>query len=186
MTKDHVPGESGFWVVILGEMTIFSVFFGSFLYYRGLSLSLYVNSELTLYRNIAVVNTLLLLTSSWLVVLGVEAARRRNITQAPRFFGGAILCGGAFAVLKILEYVLMVERGFSLNTNDFYRYYYILTGMHFLHVVVGMTMLVVMYFKSRQPLTTPGEIGFAEGVGVFWHMVDLIWLILFPLLYLIK
>lgn len=93
------------------------------------------------------------------------------------------MCVLVFAVLKITEYVAEVGAGYTPGTNLFFTYYFVLTGIHLPHVLIGALLLFSLWRGLRGP--KPGiSAGFAEGAGICWHMVDLLWVVLFPLLYL--
>jgi nitric oxide reductase NorE protein len=182
----HLPGEVGIWVLILGDMTVFALFFGVFVHYRDHAPELFRHSQTTLNQSYGAINTLLLLTSSLFVVLGVNAARRRMHNVAPRLFVLAFLCGLGFSVIKFLEYSDKASHGISLNTNDFYMYYYVLTGIHFFHLLIGMGVLVFLWRLSLKRDPDQKQIGYLEAGASYWHMVDLLWVVLFPLIYLLK
>ena len=193
--KPHVPGEVGIWIFILGDMVIFGLFFIVFVYYRGLDIELYLRSQATLNQNYGAINTLFLLASSWFVAMAVDDMRSKTTRLAPRFFVLAMLCGLGFAVVKIIEYREKITVGITLTTNDFYMYYYIFTGLHFLHVLIGMGGLVFLWFKARAAVRRVADTSIAEkenemvlieSGASYWHMVDLLWIVLFPLLYLMK
>lgn len=182
----HTPGEDGTWIFILGDMSVFSGFFITYLVYRSRNVALFNESSAQLTQLYGVINTLLLLTSSVLVVTGLHAIRRRALRIAPRCFAGALLCGAGFSVLKISEYTAKVGHGMTPSTNEFWMYFYILTGLHFFHLLVGMAVLVYLIVKSKKELLTVKEFAFVEGGACFWHMVDLLWIVLFPLLYFVR
>jgi len=193
--KTHVPGEVGIWVFILGDMAIFGLFFFVFVYYRGLNIDVYLQSQATLNQNYGALNTLFLLASSWFVAMAVEDMRSKVTRLAPRFFVLAMLCGLGFAVVKIIEYREKITAGITLTSSDFYMYYYIFTGLHFLHVLIGMGVLVFLWLKAKSAVQRKGELPIAdkakemmliESGASYWHMVDLLWIVLFPLLYLMK
>ncbi|HEX4250818.1 MAG TPA: cytochrome c oxidase subunit 3 [Pseudonocardia sp.] len=186
----HLPGEEGTWVFILGDMTVFAVFFATYLYYRGQQRALFIESQHSLVQGYGVTNTLLLLTSSLCVVLGMKAVRRRLAGEptraAPWLFGGALACGLGFSVMKFVEYGQKLAAGITPATNDFFMYYFILTGLHFFHLILGMGVLVFLIRAGRQASMSARQFAFVEGGACFWHMVDLLWIVLFPLLYLVK
>jgi nitric oxide reductase NorE protein len=184
--KRHLPGEEGTWVFILGDMVVFAVFFATYLYYRSQQPELFNASQLTLKQSYGVINTLLLLTSSLFVVVGIRAIRRQVNNIAPWMFALALLCGLGFSLMKILEYSEKLGLGLTPGTNSFYMYFYVLTGLHFFHLILGMGVLTYLIFRSRAPQLTVRQFAFVEGGACFWHMVDLLWIVLFPLLYLVK
>lgn len=166
-------------------MLLFSLFFGTFLYYRNEQPELFLQSQLLLNKNYGAVNTLLLLTSSWFVATAVHMYRKNNTVWAGRFLASGFLCGLGFAIIKIAEFTEKFRAGITLNTNDFFMYYFMFTGIHFLHVLIG---LGVLFFIRRTALQTPDGSGIRtlENGATFWHMVDLLWIVLFPLIYLLK
>jgi nitric oxide reductase NorE protein len=178
----HLPGEVGTWVFILGDMTVFALLFGVYVYYRNKQPELFRHSQLTLHRSFGGINTLLLLTSSLCVVVGVRAARLRAASLPTIAFAAALVCGLGFIVNKYLEWSDLLSHGFKPATNNFYMYFFVLTGLHLFHLLLGMAMLVGLIVLARRQ--TGKAIAFIEGGGCFWHMVDLLWIVLFALLYL--
>lgn len=181
----HVPGEVGAWTFILGDMCVFAVIFGSYVHDRAASLELFRASQAVLDRDLGALNTLLLLTSSWFVALGVQAARRRLDEWVPRLFALGIGCGTAFAVVKLVEYRDKIASGFTPTTNEFFMYYFVATGIHFLHLLIGLALLTVVTVRLRRRDGAGPSLVWIEGSGCYWHMVDLLWIVLFPLLYLL-
>lgn len=198
-SEDHLPGEVGIWVFILGDMLVFALFFIVFTYYRGINTELYLQSQASLNQNYGALNTLLLLLSSWFVVVAVSdvrssvgnAAANSGLVQQPSssrasiLFALALLCGCGFATVKVIEYSEKFSAGISITSNEFFMYYYIFTGLHFLHVLVGMGVLVFLWLKARVDVQKKDLILIESG-ATFWHMVDLLWIVLFPLIYLMK
>jgi nitric oxide reductase NorE protein len=182
----HVPGEEGAWVFILGDMTVFAGFFAAYLAARAHNPELFAASQRTLNQSYGAINTLLLLTSSLFVTVGIRAVRRNAHRVAPWCFAGAFCCGLGFASVKFLEYSDKIHHGLLPTTNEFFMYYYVLTGLHLFHLTLGMAVLVFLFVKARKPALTVREFAFVEGGACFWHMVDVLWIVLFPLLYLAR
>ena len=182
----RVPGETGIWVFIFGDMLVFAITFASYLYYRGKNVALFNASQHLLNPDFGLVNTLLLLTSSLFVVLAVGTVRRGLQQPAPPLILGAFGCGLAFSVLKIIEYSSKVDAGLTPQTNNFFMLYYVLTGLHWFHLAIGLGALTYMFFSARRPALDTKQFGWFEGFGCYWHMVDLLWIVLFPLLYLVN
>jgi nitric oxide reductase NorE protein len=180
------PAESGVWMFILGDMMLFALLFASYAWDRTQQYELFVQSQAALSKGFGVVNTLLLLTGSLFVVLGLHWARGGAIVRVQTCLILAIVTGVAFFVKKIIEYREKVSEGYTLITNDFFMYYYMLTGLHLLHVMVGIGVLIFLWVRSRQAAYSHCDIRNMESGGAVWHMVDLLWIALFPLLYLIK
>ena len=184
--EPYMPGEAGVWIMIMGDMMVFTMLFSVFLFYRANDLDAFLLSQSYLNQNYGAINTLFLLTSSLFVVLGLQAIRNGKLPLAPRFFAGALACGLAFCVVKVVEYREKVSQGHTLLSDDFYMFYYAITGTHFLHVIVGMVALSLMIWLSMKTEFSNIDIKLLEGGACFWHMVDLLWIVLFPLMYLIK
>lgn len=185
-TDRHVPGEAGIWVFIFGDLSIFALLFATYLHYRAEDVAMFNASQLTLNQACGLVNTLLLLTSSALVVTGVRAIRARLRTLASWMFIGAFCCGLGFMVVKYFEYSDKISHGLTPATNHFYMYYFAMTGMHLFHLVIGMSVLAFLCFKARATELTERQMSYVEGGACFWHMVDLLWILLFPLLYFVR
>jgi nitric oxide reductase NorE protein len=183
----HIPGEAGAWIFILGDMAVFAVFFCVYLVERGKDRSLFEHAQQTLNADLGALNTLVLLVSSMLVVLAARAVRSSSHRElAPRLFLGALACGGCFIVVKAFEYHEKIAAGVTPATNDFYMYYFVLTGLHLVHLVFGMVVLAVLWRFSTRPGLSKHQLAFVEGGACFWHMVDLLWIVLFPLLFLVR
>jgi nitric oxide reductase NorE protein len=181
----RLPGIEGVWVFVFADMTMFALMFGCFMADRRHNPALFEESRRALSLNFGGINTLILLTSSMLVVLAIDALRQGRSRSAPGFFALALACGCAFMVSKALEYAQKFEAGISLLSNDFFMYYFVLTGIHLGHVIAGNVVLAVLWHKSRSA-PAGGSLGLYEGGATYWHMVDLLWVCLFPLLYLVR
>ncbi len=182
----HLPGEEGMWVFIFGDMTVFAMLFGVYLYYRGEAPAQFNESQLQLNQTFGVVNTVVLLTSSLLVVTAVRAMRRDARGLARRLTYGAMLCGFIFVLNKAIEYGEKLSHGLVPATNQFFMYFYVMTGLHLFHVAIGLALLWFVVKLTRKPAYEAREQRYLEGSACFWHMVDLLWIVIFPLLYLVK
>jgi nitric oxide reductase NorE protein len=185
-TRKHIPGEIGIWMFIAGDVLIFSLFFVTYLSYRAQSVTLYDAGQAHLDRAFGLLNTLMMIGSSWCVATAIQAARRAMRRTAGRLITGAMACGGAFVLVKSLEYTALVRAGFALDTNEFFSFYFGLTGIHLLHVLVGLGVLGFMQKACRSRPSTPDGMRGLESGASFWHLVDLLWIMLFALLYLVK
>lgn len=185
MTK-KIPGEAGVWIFILGDMTVFTVFFVVYLVERSKNRDVFELSQQTLNKQFGAVNTVFLLISSLLVVLAVRAMRVGSRHIAQRAIIGAFLCGAAFVVVKVFEYHERIAAHQTPSTNGFYLLYFVLTGLHLFHLVIGLAVLVVLRSMAGRPALSTNQWSFFEGAACFWHMVDLLWLVLFPLIFLVR
>jgi len=186
-TSRHVPGEPGLWVLLFGDMALFTFLFTFYLHDRGQNPRLFAESQEHLHRTIGVINTLVLLTSSIFVVFALRALRNEHMRQlATRLAVAAIAIGACFIVLKLFEYYELVTAGMTLTSNDFYMWYFAITALHLGHVVLGLLTLTVLTRLVRSAKTAATHMAFFEGGACFWHVVDLLWIVIFPLLYLVR
>ena len=182
----RIPGESGTWVFLFGDMLVFGAFFVTFLVERAKEPEVFDAARTTLHIGVGVLNTLVLLTSSLFVVLAIAAMRTAATTLASRAVVAAIGCGLVFIALKVFEYVSLAGAGHGPGANHFYLYYFILTGLHLFHVCLGLGALAFMASQVRAPQLSPTRTALVEGAACFWHLVDLLWIFLFALLYLVS
>ena len=182
----RLSGDLVIWLLILAELLTFGIFFMAYAFMRVGQVSLFNASQATLDLHTGGINTLLLITSSWAVARAVQSVRRdRNHTGA-NWLAVALMCGGAFLILKTLEYINKIQAGIDVSTNDFYLFYFMLTGFHYLHVIVGMVMLSLLWFFTRRGQYGRDNCHALETGAAFWHLVDLLWIILFPLVYVMR
>jgi nitric oxide reductase NorE protein len=184
--KKRIPGETGVWIFILGDMTVFAVFFTYYLVQRNKERDLFDLSQATLNKNFGAVNTVFLLISSLFVVTALRAMRSAQRELAQRLIAGAFLCGIAFVVVKVVEYHERIAADQIPTTNGFYLLYFVLTGLHLFHLVIGLAVLIVLRSMAGKPELSTNQWAFFEGGACFWHMVDLLWLVLFPLIFLVR
>ncbi|OAN37978.1 cytochrome c oxidase subunit 3 [Mycolicibacterium iranicum] len=182
----RIPGESGTWVFLFGDMLVFGAFFVTFLVERAKAPEVFDAARATLHIGVGVVNTLVLLTSSLCVVLALNAIRAGAPHIATRAAAAAMGFGVAFIALKVYEYVSLAGAGHGPGANDFYLYYFILTGLHLFHVCLGLGALSFVLSQTRQVELSATRTALVEGGACFWHLVDLLWIFLFALLYLVS
>ncbi|WP_433518223.1 cytochrome c oxidase subunit 3 [Nonomuraea sp. CA-143628] len=182
----RVPGEIGIWVFIFGDLLIFALFFGVFVYERSRSAELFEQARESMSLTFGAANTLLLLTGSMFVVRGVTSLRHGASRSGSRMILVTLLCGAAFVVDKCLEYSSAIEAGHTPSANSFYMYYFVFTGIHLLHLLIGMVALVMMYRISGKPVLEDGDLRNLEAGACYWHLIDLLWIVLFALLYLMR
>jgi nitric oxide reductase NorE protein len=179
----HLPGDLAIWFFIMAEMVAFAVFFSAYAFTRTKHVEMFNLYQQTLDRNAGALNTILLITGSWFIVLAVKAAHRDEQKAISRNILLGFLCGGAFLVVKVFEYSAKFGAGISMSTNTFYMFYISLTFFHFMHVILGMVILAILWFQSRQGAYGSHHMNGLESGAAYWHMVDLLWIILFPLVY---
>jgi nitric oxide reductase NorE protein len=183
-TAKHVPGDGSIWIFVIGEMLTFSVYFIAYMLDRSRNHALFVASQQHLNQNIGFANTLILLASSLFVASSVQAAKADNKRAASTFLALGATCGTAFAVLKSYEWYSKIRAGLTISTNAFFMHYYMLTGIHFFHVALGLVILFILWRElhgKNPPRPWMMEVG-----ATYWHMVDFLWIIIFALVYLMR
>lgn len=183
---DHPPGDLAIWIFILAELLVFAIFFAAYAVTRMNHVEMFNEFQLHLNRRAALANTVALITSSYFVVRAVEAISRNNARACYRWLLGAMAMGGAFLVIKSFEFAHHFGAGVTLSTNLFYMFYLSLTFFHFMHVILGLVILAAVAHKTRQGSYSATNHTGVETGGAYWHMVDLVWLILFPLVYVMR
>jgi nitric oxide reductase NorE protein len=181
-----LPGEQGVWVFILIDMCFFCVIFASFVYERAGAAEMFFRSQHSLDIHLGLINTVLLLTSSWLVACATDADPGKPRRKVRSMLGIAVLCGAAFAAIKIAEYMTLIRAGISPVTNDFFMFYFFITFIHCVHVLVGMVVLAVVVRKRGGEALLVSERKSLDSAASYWHTVDLLWVMIFPMLYLVS
>lgn len=180
----YPPGGILLWIIIYLEL----VTFGIALVFMALDAraepELFHESRLLLNTAYGAINTVFLLSSGWCMAQSVHFLKLGNFGKSKLFLRLTILGGMLFLVLKAVEYADKIEAGLTVGYNAFFGYYWMLTLFHVIHVVVGIIILLVLgKTLSKKPQTL--KIADYESGAAFWHMCDLIWLLLFPIIYLL-
>jgi nitric oxide reductase NorE protein len=172
-----LPGELMMWVLILSELAVFGAGLLAFLAVRLTDPAGFAEAQSHLHRTGAAANTLVLVTSGWLAALATRAAEAGERRRLRLLLVPAILLGAVFLALKGTEYADLFAQGIGTETHAFYTFSFLLTGFHAAHVAAGMILLTLVGW-----LATPKAV---ETGAAFWHMVDLVWVLLFPVVYLL-
>ncbi|HLO09311.1 MAG TPA: cytochrome c oxidase subunit 3 family protein [Desulfobacteria bacterium] len=184
----HVAFESaklGVWTFLATEVLLFGALFTAYIVFRMKYPEMFHAEHAKLDRVLGAVNTVVLITSSLMVVLGVDAIKRGKARLFEACFGATILLAGVFLFVKYTEYAAKFHHGIYPRTNLFFSIYFMLTGLHGIHVLLGMGVLSYVILLSRRGRLSARYYTPAEMSGLYWHFVDLVWIYLFPLLYLI-
>jgi nitric oxide reductase NorE protein len=182
----RLPGVDGVWVFIGADSVIFAILFLSFMQDRLHNPAMFEASRHTLNMNLGGIDTLILLTSSWSVALAIQALKRDLVDRVPRYLLGGVITGLMFVVSKSIEYFEKFTHGITPGTDAFYMWYFTLTGIHLAHVLVGSGLLAYLWIRARRGAYNSTQRVVPECVASFWHLVDLLWIVLFPLLYLMR
>jgi len=172
-----LPGHPMMWVLILTEVVTFGLLFLTFAVTKAVHSDLFAAGQAQLDPVLGGINTLVLITSGWLAALAVEARSAGQRGAARLHLGGAMALGLVFIVIKAAEYAAKAQAGIGLETDTFFTLYFLLTGFHLLHVVLGIVILAAVALSDSVENLKTGT--------AFWHMVDLVWVVMYPLVYLI-
>lgn len=180
----YPPGGILMWIIIYLEL----ITFGIALVFMALNAKaepvVFHESRLLLNTAYGAINTVFLLSSGWCMAQSVHFLKLGNYTKSKLFLKLTLLGGVLFLALKSVEYYDKVEAGLTVGHNAFFGYYWMLTLFHVIHVIVGIVILLVLgRTLSKKPETL--KVADYESGAAFWHMCDLIWLLLFPIIYLL-
>src|SRR5215470_9121802 len=179
-----VPGQPDMWAFVLFEAFVFTSYFIVYIVFRTRSPGLFLQSQAHLDLRVGVFNTLVLLASSWSVARCVQAARERSFRAALTNAFLTMLFGFVFLVSKVLEWAAEIGRGFTFTTDAFSSFYYFLTGIHFLHLLIGFVVLAVAVHQLWSPTRRSQEA--IETCATYWHTIDFLWVLIFALLYVMR
>ncbi len=175
----------GVWTFLATEVLLFGALFTAYTVFRMKYPEMFRVEHAKLDRVLGAVNTVVLITSSLMVVLGVDAIKRGKARLLEACFGATILLAALFLCVKYAEYTAKFHHGLYPRTNLFFSLYFMMTGLHGIHVLLGMGLLSYVIVLSRRGRLSEAWYTPAEMSGLYWHFVDLVWIYLFPLLYLI-
>lgn len=177
-------GKLAMWIFLASEIMFFTGFFGAFIVLRNSNLELFSHSAAELTKGYALLNTFILIGSSLTMALSVLNLEKGNIGKFKLFLGLTILCGFGFIIVKTIEYTTKFSHHIFPWTNVFFSFYFLMTGFHAIHVIAGMIPMTFMFIKAftKKGYNHPIKV---ETLGLYWHFVDLVWIFLFPVLYLI-
>ncbi len=180
----YPPGGIMIWILIVVELLTFGIAMIALAVSSKENPELFHQSRLHLNTYIGTLNTIFLLASGFFMAVAVQETKNNNHKLTAKYILLALSGGGLFLILKSLEYYVKIEQGLTVGHNTFFTYYWLLTLFHLIHVLVGMGILTGLYFSVRKGITPERKENIGAGAA-FWHMCDIIWLFLFPVLYLI-
>ena len=182
----RLVGDGVVWLLVLVELLTFGLLFGSFAIARAREPEVFAQGQGALSLSTGALNTLLLVSASWCAARAVSAFRSDRSTAGTRWLVGALLGAIGFLVVKSQEFAGKIAAGFDWADDSFTILYTLLTGFHFLHVLVGAVLFSALALKARKGAYGQGRLNGPESGAVFWHMVDLLWMVLFPLVYVLR
>lgn len=193
--RDDEGSKMGMWLFLFTELLLFGGMFILYASYRFMYPDAFKVAAMRLDTLIGAVNTILLLTSSLTVVIAIIALRKNQKTFSIYMLLFTVVAGGAFLVNKYFEWGAKFHHGIypkgpamadmSDGENVFFGLYYVMTGLHALHIIVGLVFILFMVYFIMKDKQTADNNQRLENAGLYWHLVDIIWIFLFPLFYLI-
>lgn len=201
--------KQGIWLFMVTEILMFGGLFVGYALYHMKYPEMFAEGARFLDWRLGFINTLVLIFSSFTVVVGIYYCQINQMKKAATMLGITILCGAIFMVIKYFEYTHKFHMGIfpgnmldleklnhhlteageplikSTNLGLYFGFYYCMSGLHGIHVLLGMSLLGWCMIRALRGDFKPNYYTAVEGVGIFWHIVDLIWIFLFPLLYLV-
>jgi cytochrome c oxidase subunit 3 len=194
--RDDVGAKMGMWIFLLTELLLFTGLFLVYAVYRYYYTKEFHEAGMQTHILFGTVNTMVLLTSSLTMVLSIAAIQRGKKWLSATFLSSTILLGLAFLIIKYVEWSEEIAKGIYPGSPTllaksngevlFFGLYYTMTGLHAIHVIAGMTILIFMLVFILRNKITKDNYTKLENAGLYWHLVDIIWIFLFPLFYLIN
>lgn len=183
---EDLPGDLAIWFFIYAELLVFGIFFITYMVVRSQHIDLFNESQLLLSKPLGLINTLVLISSSFFVVKAVNAIKRDEQNRSVFWLLTSVIIGLFFVLIKSHEFNSLFSQGIGLDYNRFYTFYIAMTFFHYMHVILGLVILSFVLLKTRNGGYSSNNCTGMETGAVYWHMVDLVWIVLFPLVYLIR
>ncbi|SFV70425.1 Nitric oxide reductase activation protein NorE [hydrothermal vent metagenome] len=189
--QDYPAGDFAIWIIIYIELLTFALLFIGYAFARRENISIFNESQLMLNQTSGFMNTVILITSSYFVAKAVESIKQfaQESTsvaneKASRWLIATIVFGIIFLVIKSMELSAIFSEGIHLSTNTFFMFYLLLSIFHFMHVILGLIIIWNIYKQTTiYAYTFEKHEGMETGAS-YWHLLDLLWIVLFPLLYI--
>ncbi len=181
----HISAKLGMWLFLGTEILLFGGLFAAYTLFRAKFPDLFHESHLKLDTTMGAINTVVLIFSSFTMALAVSASQKKNTKLLIIMLAVTFLCAAVFGVNKYFEYGAKFHHDIYPDTNIFFALYFLMTGLHMLHVFIGMGIILALIIMASRGTFIRGRYSAVEVGGLYWHLVDLIWIYLFPLLYLI-
>ena len=197
MEQQRESAKLGMWIFLLTEILLFGGLFAAYAIYRAWNPDMFYNAHKHLNIYLGSINTIVLISSSVTMALSIRSMQLNNKKRTVIFLVAALLMAAVFLVIKYFEYHHKFELGQlpgkyytytgieGTNPHIFFSIYFMMTGLHGIHVIAGMGLITWMLRKTMKNTFSPEYYTPLEMTGLYWHLVDMIWIFLFPLLYLV-
>ena len=181
---EHVPGEMDMWFFVVFESLVFTSYFCVYLWFRTQHEAEFLAAQAELTLPLGIVDTIILLTSSWSIARCVQHAAAGRYREARQLAIVTIGLGVAFLALKLVEWVHLISGGNTFTSSDFMQHFFFLTSIHAIHLIIGFVVLGVLVHQLSDPRRR--STGAVETCSTYWHTVDLFWVVIFALLYIVR
>ena len=178
----YPPGGILLWIIIFLELFTFGIALIAMVYASKEEPDIFHSSRLLLNTTIGAVNTVFLIVSGFCMAQSVAYFKKGNLKKSSLFLKLTMLGGLLFLGLKTFEYFHKIDMGYTMGYNTFFTFYWMLTLFHVIHVLVGLVILISLQYSLSKSKTSLENM---ESSAAFWHMCDLIWILLFPIIYLL-
>ena len=181
----YPPGGILLWIIIILELVTFIIGISVFLYQKSGDHETFVQSQAMLNKAFGMINTIVLLTSGFMIATSVHYLKTGDNKKSLLWIRAAYITGTLFLIIKAIEYLDKFNHGLTIAYDSFFTFYWLLTGFHFIHVLIGIIILLFLAKHIKTGAYSKDNFLDVESGAAFWHMCDLIWLLLFPVLYLL-
>lgn len=197
MDQQFSAAKLGVWLFLATEVLMFGGLFVGYLIFHAKFPEMFAEGATFLDWKLGAFNTIVLLISSFTMAISIHYAQVGKNDKAFWCMAMTLICGFIFLCVKYVEYTHKFEHGLypgqfftyehahHANLAMYFSFYFVMTGVHGSHVIIGMCLIAWSMFRLKRGDFSPTYYTFIEGTGLFWHLVDLIWIFLFPLLYLV-
>jgi cytochrome c oxidase subunit 3 len=194
---EYVTSKQGIWLFMVTEILMFGAIFVAYGIFHALYPEMFSEGASHLDWKMGFINTLVLITSSYTMAMSIHHVQKNQIDKAVTKLIITLLCACIFLIIKYFEYHHKFELGLFPgkwfeykdahhgNLALYFSFYFVMTGLHGIHVLFGMGLITWVLIRTKRGDFSESHYTALEGVGIFWHIVDLIWIYLFPILYLI-
>lgn len=181
---ERFPGDPDMWLFVVVESLVFTSYFCIYLYARTQHQQAFLEAQSALTMSLGILQTIVLLTSSWAIARCVQHCRGGRYDAALRFAFTTIGLGVGFFALKIAEWVHLIGDGHTFTSSDYMQHFFFLTSIHAIHLVIGFVVLGLLVHQLWDPLRRSAQT--VETCSTYWHTVDLFWVVIFALLYVVR
>lgn len=181
----YPPGGILIWIIIALELITFMGGLIAFAVFRSNNIELVQESQHHLSALIGTINTIILITGGFFMAIGIKKIKKGLNDESSKMILYAMITGLLFLALKGYEYYDKIVDGIGISTNTFFSFYWLITGFHFIHVTVAILILLALYISIKKNKYSKDDYFDVETGGAFWHLCDLIWILVFPIFYLL-